>query len=358
MLSAIQSSSGFTTVQTDAGGQSSAMRLLGENQLAGQLDIRGIAAGVLDLAQLNPLDALQVLEHLKDVLAPLDLARLTSDLTGVLGTVGALVGEVLDGPVGDLAGGLTNTAGGLVGVAVEAVAQTKGTMGLDLSKGVDATTIAGPGAARSLDVNSGQELRPGLMTGLDVVANPSFGPVVLPGHRPVRTGSESADILRSKAVSQIDVERAMGGERNMATLTLDAQGRFGRAEAVLSDLERSRTETRTLASDRGMETNHGSQTIGQRLVKDQGLDNLTPQSGGLDTSAYATLENEMGDWVEAGAEVRVSVDVIGGGDKPVRLRVAYEVLSAAGGDVVYENNVIFRNAAEQTLGQTLSSPGG
>ncbi|WP_428156220.1 hypothetical protein [Brevundimonas sp.] len=355
-MSAVQSSSGITAGRAGAGEPSLALQLLGENQLAGQIDVRGIAQGVSDLAQVNPLGAVQVLEQLKTVLAPLDLARLTSDLTGIVGAVGGLFGQIVDGPVRGLTDGLTNGLGGVVGGAVETLTRTTAALSLDLSRGLDATIVAGLGATRSLEADGGQGLRSGFMGGVDVVADRSFGSVVLPGHRLTVTAGGSVDVVRLKVGSTTGVEMIKAVGPDAATWGLDAQGRFVRAEAVLTDLERSRVETRAQgAADRGVEGEHGGPIIGQRLVKDQGLDSLAPQIGGLDSTAYKTLENEMGDWVEAGAEVRVTVDLIGGGDKPVRVRVAYEVLSAADGDVVYENNVIFRNAAGQTFEQMPSS---
>ena len=35
--------------------------------------------------------------------------------------------------------------------------------------------------------------------------------------------------------------------------------------------------------------------------------NLFPQNANLNTGAYKTLENEIADWLEAGAEVRMDV---------------------------------------------------
>lgn len=141
---------------------------------------------------------------------------------------------------------------------------------------------------------------------------------------------------------------------NTVTWTNDSQGRPIRAEADLSevftDIERSPAETDAQgeAADRGIEGDQGGHLIGHRFVKDQGLKNLFPQNGNFNVSAYKTLENEWADWIESGKEVRITVDLTPKGqDRPDRVRVSYEVIDPASGDVVYDQRVSFRNVAGQ-----------
>lgn len=141
---------------------------------------------------------------------------------------------------------------------------------------------------------------------------------------------------------------------NTVTWTNDSQGRPIRAEADLSevftDIDRSPAETDAQgeAADRGIEGDQGGHLIGHRFVKDQGLKNLFPQNGNFNVSAYKTLENEWADWIESGKEVRITVDLTPKGqDRPDRVRVSYEVVDPASGDVVYDQRVTFRNQAGQ-----------
>ncbi|TWI06141.1 DNA/RNA non-specific endonuclease [Luteimonas cucumeris] len=141
---------------------------------------------------------------------------------------------------------------------------------------------------------------------------------------------------------------------NTVTWTVDGQGRPIRAEADLSqvftDLERSNAETdaQREAADRGIEGDHGGHLIGHRFVTDQGLKNLFPQDGNFNVSAYKTLENEWADWIDSGMDVRIRIDLSPAGqDRPDRVRVSYEVVDPASGDVVYDQRVTFRNEAGQ-----------
>lgn len=141
---------------------------------------------------------------------------------------------------------------------------------------------------------------------------------------------------------------------NAVTWTNDSHGRPIRAEADLSEvfegIDRSNAETDAQrdAADRGIEGDQGGHLIGHRFVKDQGLKNLFPQNGNFNVSAYKTLENEWADWIESGKEVRITVDLTPQGqDRPDRVRVSYEVIDPASGDVVYDQRVTFRNEAGQ-----------
>jgi hypothetical protein len=357
-MSAIQSYAGGGAGRSELVDRSPAMRLLDDSRLGGVLDIRTLANTIVQLAQSNPQNASQILKALTEVLSPLDLNRLTVDVAGVVGAVGDLIGEVTGGAVGKLVDGLAHEVGGVLDGAVDTLTGTTASLRSDLSRRIEVAAVS-LGTDKPFEGGGpkGVRLEP---TGVGEAAERALAKIGLLNEReaPVALATTGTGLTGSGAAV---AERTAVVGRNEATWTLDAQGRPLRAEAVLrevfTDLERSSAETRAQgeAADRGVEGDHGGHVIGHRFVKDQGMDNLFPQNGDFNVSAYKTLENEMADWVEAGAEVRVTVDLLGGGDRPVRVRVAYEVLSAASGDVVYENNVLFRNQADQTFDRTPSS---
>ncbi|MFN6981243.1 MAG: DNA/RNA non-specific endonuclease [Brevundimonas sp.] len=273
----------------------------------------------------------------------------------VVTAVGGLVGQVVK--VSNLSQGLKSEGGDVLDGAVNTLTRTTASLSSDLSRRIDAM---GLGLARPPETGGPQLLRPEQI-GVGEAVNRALGQVMPFDGRQTLADVQAAGVARASTEAATGVERTATIGRNEATWMLDAQGRPVRAEATLrevfADLERSSAETRAQgeAADRGIEGDHGGHIIGHRFVKDQGLDNLFPQNGDFNISAYKTLENEMADWVEAGAEVRVTVDLLGGGDRPVRVRVAYEVLSAASGDVVYENTVLFGNEADRTFDRTSSS---
>jgi len=172
-----------------------------------------------------------------------------------------------------------------------------------------------------------------------------------------------APALRDRVATALRDHDAGGANRaattahvgeNTVTWTTDDQGRPIRAEADLSEvfsgLARSSAETRAQreAADRGVEGDHGGHLIGHRFVKDQGLKNLFPQDGNFNVSAYKTLENEWADWIDAGMDVSITVELSPRAqDRPDRVRVAYEVTDPADGRVVYDQRVTFRNQAGQ-----------
>ena len=280
---------------------------------------------------------------LRDVMAelePLDRFRLEADILNLRGSV-------------------TSSARGVTDEVADVLTRAVMPLSPELSRGIDRAAI-GLGLAR-YDPGASQMLRPA-QHGVGDAIEKTPGQVL-----PLGAGQTLAEIRpRPEAVTSGEgagtvTERSATVGRNEATWTLDAVGRPIRAEATLRevfvDLDRSSAEQRAQgeAADRGIEGDHGGHIIGHRFVKNQGLDNLFPQNGDFNISAYKTLENEMADWVETGAEVRVAVDLLGGGDRPERVRVVYEVVDPASGDLVYDNNVLFQNAADQTFDRTPSS---
>lgn len=181
-------------------------------------------------------------------------------------------------------------------------------------------------------------------------------PLVLVDVQPQR--ERIADVLRgnddpSGGADGITRTTAHIGD-NTVTWTNDAEGRPIRAEAdlteVFSGIDRSSAETRAQreAGDRGVEGDHGGHVIGHRFVKDQGLKNLFPQDGNFNVSAYKTLENEWADWIDAGMDVHINVELSPQQlDRPERVRVSYEVTDPADGRLVYDQRVTFRNEAGQ-----------
>lgn len=317
-------------------------RLLAANRIGGVLDSVSLAAEMLHATGDDPSSAAGLIRDVTSRLEPLDRFRLEADILRLRGS-----GAILD----NLRSGARSVTDDVADVMTRMVAP----LSPDLARGIDGAAIA-VGLAR-YDPGAAQMLRPA-QQGVGEAIEKTPGQV-----QPLGAGQTLADIRpRHEAVKDgAVIERSAVVGRNEATWTLDALGRPVRAEATLRevfvDLDRSSAEQRAQgeAADRGIEGDHGGHIIGHRFVKDQGLDNLFPQNGDFNISAYKTLENEMADWVETGAEVRVAVDLLGGGDRPERVRVVYEVVNPASGEVVYDNIVLFRNAADQTFDRTPSS---
>lgn len=321
-------------------------QLLAANRLGGVLDTASLATEMLGFAGDDPDPAADLIRAVASVLEPLDWLRLEADILRLRGSGATL-------------GGLRSVARSVTDEVADVLTRTVAPLSPELSRGIDRMAI-GLGLAR-YDPGASQMLRPA-QQGVGEAIEKTPGQVLSLG-----AGQTLADIRpRPEAVPSGEragsvTERSATVGRNEATWTLDALGRPVRAEATLRevfvDLERSSAEQRAQgeAADRGIEGDHGGHIIGHRFVKDQGLDNLFPQNGDFNISAYKTLENEMADWVEAGAEVRVAVDLLGSGDRPVRVRVVYEVVNAASGEIVYDNNVLFENAPDQTFDRAPSS---
>ena len=101
---------------------------------------------------------------------------------------------------------------------------------------------------------------------------------------------------------------------------------------------------------RGTEDDHAGHIIGHRFVLDQGLQNMFPQNGNFNTSAYKTLENELADWIDAGCtvEINVRLDQYQNG-RPEKIGVYYQVTNPETGQVVYEKQTRFANEAGQNF---------
>lgn len=298
----------------------SAQNLTRQNQTLGVLDVTGLAEDVVRLVAAAPAEVGSVLNAVGELLSTVDLARLITELPHTVGRLGEIAGGLdlgislpLDG-LADLTTRITAALNSGVSDAVDGLAATA-----ELAQGEDLATS--PLAARPTPTGVGKAIE--------------------------RT-SEVAIGAVSRGTGLLDApmttvgERALASRRNAANWTANAQGaqiwlevRLGEELAI--GVERGRGAT----MERRGEGDQASTLIAQRFVRDQGLDSLLPRSD-FSLSARQALENEMAEWVEAGAEVRVTVDLLGGGDRPVQMRVAYEVSRGRDGDVIHDNTVLFR----------------
>jgi len=143
--------------------------------------------------------------------------------------------------------------------------------------------------------------------------------------------------------------------QNEVRWTTDAEGRPVHAEATLRELHdgtpRSSAEQRAQreTGHAGNPGDQGGHIIGHRFMPDQGTTNMFPQAGQFNNSAYRTMENEWADWIEAGAEVRVNVDLKDyQGARPDRINVSYDIYDQ-GGNLIYQGGERFRNEAGQVF---------
>jgi hypothetical protein len=156
------------------------------------------------------------------------------------------------------------------------------------------------------------------------------------------------------------VQRTFG--QNAVQWTRDAEGRLVSASAVLKEvfpgLTRSADEVAAQgrAAAKGIDGDHGGHAIPHRFIGDQGDINMFPQNGvpvgaakNFNGSAFKTLENELADWVQAGATVKYDInfsDFVG--DRPGTVAIEYKVFDNAGNEV-FRNGDVFDNAAGQVF---------
>lgn len=140
--------------------------------------------------------------------------------------------------------------------------------------------------------------------------------------------------------------------KNDISWKVDGQGRPVEANAtfreVFSGATRSGDEVaaqRNLAGK--LDDDHAGHVIGHRFGLDQGVKNLFPQNGNFNTSAYKKFENEMADFVNAGAEVKTNVKLKWDGDRPSSVRVDYQAVDPKNSNVVHEARERFTNTAGQ-----------
>lgn len=336
----------MTAIQVQATGAKSiefgaaatlAQTLTRQNQALGVLDIVGLAEDVVRLVAAAPAEVGSVLNAVGDLLSTVDLARLVTELPDTIGRLGEITGGLdlgaglpLDG-VADLTSRITAALNSSVSRAVDGLAATTG-----LTQGGD------PG----ISLLAARPTPTGVVEAIQQTPGVAIGSVL------------RATGLTDASMTEVDARVSASG-RNEANWTVNAQGAPLRLETHLGEV---RAEPGPIGPERkvqgatGERRAEGDQVftlVGQRFIRDQGLDNLLPR-GDFDLSARQALENEMTDWVEAGAEVRVTVDLLGGGDRPVQMRVAYEVSRGKGGDLIHDNTVLFRTAGPAADGVSSS----
>src|SRR5690606_19736640 len=156
------------------------------------------------------------------------------------------------------------------------------------------------------------------------------------------------------------VVEAGSGEVNDITWTLDADGRPLGAEAVLTweptsrgrDSDRiegnaqSRFRVDNDMKGSGDDVGH---LIAYRFAQGHGEVNMFPQFSSFNQGAYARMEQEWSDWIGAGMEVRIDIDLVrNDGARPDEVHVDYEVIDPVTGSVVYDPSLLaFGNSAGQ-----------
>ena len=145
---------------------------------------------------------------------------------------------------------------------------------------------------------------------------------------------------------------------NRVDWTLDGQGRPVRAEARPTEVhaeprtsEETRLQRQAGGADRADDDQGGHLTAHRFIGEDGGLANLFPQNANFNLSAYKTLENELADWIRAGGEVRMNVNLRYGNDgtRPDRVEVSYTVHHPDTGELIFEDGARFRNESSQTF---------
>ena len=158
------------------------------------------------------------------------------------------------------------------------------------------------------------------------------------------------------------VTEAGSGEVNDITWTLDAEGRPIGAEAVLTwePTSRGRDSDRIEANAQGrFRTDNAMKGSGDdvghlvayRFAQGHGEVNMFPQSSRFNQGAYAKMEQEWSDWIGAGMEVRIDIDLVrNGAPRPDEVHVDYEVVDPVTGSVVYDPSLIaFGNSDGQAF---------
>ena len=158
------------------------------------------------------------------------------------------------------------------------------------------------------------------------------------------------------------VAEAGSGEVNDITWTLDAEGRPTGAEAVLSwepssrgrDSDRieasaqSRFRTDNAMKGSGDDVGH---LVAYRFAQGHGEVNMFPQFSRFNQGAYARMEQEWSDWIGAGMDVRIDIELVrNDAARPDEVHVDYAVIDPATGNVVYDPSLLaFGNSAGQAF---------
>ncbi|HEY4530157.1 MAG TPA: DNA/RNA non-specific endonuclease [Luteimonas sp.] len=184
--------------------------------------------------------------------------------------------------------------------------------------------------------------------------------MLLTGQMPDGTVRTSEDV-EPGVVAGIVAETG-SGEVNDITWTLDAEGRPTGAEAVLTwePTSRGRDSDRIEANAQsrfrvdndmkgsGDDVGH---LLAYRFVQGHGEVNMFPQFSSFNQGAYAKMEQEWSDWIGAGMEVRIDIDLVrNDAARPDEVHVDYEVIDPVTGSVVYDPSLLaFGNSAGQSF---------
>ncbi|WBL81374.1 DUF4781 domain-containing protein [Bradyrhizobium xenonodulans] len=165
-----------------------------------------------------------------------------------------------------------------------------------------------------------------------------------------------------------ETTRSLG--RNEATWTVNERHETVRVRFHLREIPRKKerpAEENELTSNVGREAGRvgefpvrddGGHMVGFQFMHDQGLINLFPQNSEFNQHVYNQFETEMRHWIEAGGEVRGTVEIgrataggglEWGGARPGEVAIRYEVVDPPTGRVAYRNQVLFDNEQGQTF---------
>ena len=152
------------------------------------------------------------------------------------------------------------------------------------------------------------------------------------------------------------------GEVNDITWTLDAEGRPTGAEAVLTwepssrgrDSDRIETSAQSrFRTDNDMKGSGDDvgHLMAYRFAQGHGEVNMFPQFSSFNQGAYARMEQEWSDWLGAGMEVRIDIDLLrNDSHRPDEVHVDYEVIDPVTGNIVYDPSLIaFGNSDGQSF---------
>ncbi len=136
---------------------------------------------------------------------------------------------------------------------------------------------------------------------------------------------------------------------NQVTWTLDADGRPTRAQATLTELHDGTPARAPSNAPRAPPAARGSRATRAAIPSatascpDQGTVNMFPQAGQFQQQRLPHDGERMGRRIDAGAEVRVDVQLGGyNGTRPSDVDVSYEVLNAQG-ERIYSTFEMFEN---------------
>lgn len=352
-----------------------------DNTSHGQLDMEGLAAGIRAEAGADPEFGAEVIAELETQLTPVERGQLQAalgvandnepDRGALIADVGQIaldiVGIVDPTGIADLSNaGISIVRGNFLDAAISAagVVPILGDAAKLGKLGSWAQTLANAVDLAKVDAGFRSAVEPALrqLSGaldtapLDML--PGAARETLQGIRTkideVLDGGTNAATHATNNLVGAGTRTGRVGNNNV-TWTVDSQGRPTRAEATLTELHdgtpRSSAEQRAqrATGHAGIEGDQGGHIIGHRFMPDQGAVNMFPQAGQFNNSAYRTMENEWAAWIDAGAEVRVDVQLDGyQGPRPSEVDVSYEVFNAEG-KRIYSNFEMFDNEAGQTF---------